>query len=139
MDLDSEKISQQLNFLKQELNHLDSKKNISLKEYISNKEVQYFIERAFQRAIEACINIGNHIIARRNLGSPGSFSDVFKILGRNGVISPELSKKFVNIARFRNKLVHLYWEIDPEEVYKYLQNNTEDLNEFYNKIVEILD
>jgi uncharacterized protein YutE (UPF0331/DUF86 family) len=58
MDLDSEKINQQLKFLKQELNHLDSKKNISIKEYISNKEVQYFIERAFQKAIEACINIG---------------------------------------------------------------------------------
>ncbi len=139
MDLDREKINQQLNFLKRELNHLDSRKDISLKEYISNKEIQYFIERAFQRAIEACINIGNHIIARGNLGTPGSFSDVFKILGRSGIISLELSEKFVNIARFRNKLVHLYWEIDPEEVYKYLKNNTGDLKEFYSKMIEIVD
>ncbi|MCK4420804.1 DUF86 domain-containing protein [candidate division WOR-3 bacterium] len=46
----------------------------------------------------------------------------------------ELSEKFIRIARFRNKLVHLYWQIDPKEVHEYLQNNIEDLEEFKNQV-----
>jgi len=131
MNLDKEKILQQLKFLKDEIKNLKSKKDIDIKDYISSKEIQYFVERAFQRAIEACINIGNHIISRKELGNPGSFSDVFRILGRERIVPLELSEKFIYIARFRNKLVHLYWEIDPKEVFKYLQNNISDLEAFY--------
>jgi len=131
MNLDKEKVSQQLKFLEDEIRNLESKKDIDIEVYLSSKETQYFVERAFQRAIEACINIGNHVISRKELGSPGSFSDVFKILGREGVIPLELSETFIYIARFRNKLVHLYWKIDPKEVFKYLQNNISDLEAFY--------
>ncbi|MCK4420803.1 DUF86 domain-containing protein [candidate division WOR-3 bacterium] len=79
--MDKDKINQQLDILNEELKHLSSKKDIPLKEYLTNKEIQYFIERAFQKAIESCINIGNHIIARKHLGHVGSFSEVFRILG----------------------------------------------------------
>lgn len=139
MELDREKIQQQLRLLNREIEHLISKKAISLKDYIANIEVQYFIERAFQRAIEVCINIGNHIISRKGLAEPGSFSDVFRILGKEGIIPLELSEKFIYLARFRNKLVHLYWEIEPEEVHKYLQNNAGDLERFYKTIVKFIE
>lgn len=138
MEFDEGKMVGQLGILNKELEHLDSKKQISLQEYISSMETQYFVERAFQKAIEACINIGNHIISRNNLGNAGSFSGVFKILGHKGIIPLELSEKFIKIARFRNKLVHLYWEIDPEEVHKYLQNNIKDLREFYDKVQDLI-
>lgn len=65
MDIDREKVEQQLRFLKSEIDHLKSKKKIPLDEYIKDKEIQYFVERCFQKAIEACINIGNHIISRK--------------------------------------------------------------------------
>jgi len=121
-----------------EINNLRTKQNISLNEYITNKETQYFVERAFQKAIEACINIGNHIISVNHLGIPGSFSDIFKILGREKIIPLELSEKFIYIVKFRNKLVHLYWEIEPEEVYSYLQKDVIDLEDFYNIITDLL-
>ena len=138
MDIDREKIEQQLEFLKTEIDHLNSKKRITRDEYIRDKEIQYFVERCFQKAIEACINIGNHIISRKHLGNPGNFSEIFKLLGRSGIIPLELSERFIYIARFRNKLVHLYWEIDPEEIYKFLQNNISDFEEFYRIILPLL-
>jgi len=50
----------------------------------------------------------------------------------------ELSEKFIYIVKFRNKLVHLYWEIEPEEVYSYLQKDVIDLEDFYNIITDLL-
>ena len=138
MDIDREKIEQQIRFLKTEIEHLKAKRSISHDKYIKNKEIQYFVERCFQRAIEACINIGNHIISRKHLGNPGNFSDIFRLLGRSGVIPLKLTERFIYIARFRNKLVHLYWEIDPEETYKYLQNNISDFEDFYREILKLL-
>jgi uncharacterized protein YutE (UPF0331/DUF86 family) len=38
------------------------------------------------------------------------------------------------MARFRNRLAHLYWEIDEEELYAILQHNLDDLDEFIQQI-----
>ena len=34
------------------------------------------------------------------------------------------------MARFRNRLVHLYWEIDNETVYNILQGDLDDIDHF---------
>ena len=34
------------------------------------------------------------------------------------------------MVRFRNRLVHLYWEVDDEIVYQILQNNLADFDRF---------
>ena len=43
------------------------------------------------------------------------------------------------MAKFRNRLVHLYWEIDPETVYQLLQDNLDDFVLFQQKVVSFLN
>ncbi len=43
------------------------------------------------------------------------------------------------MARFRNMLVHIYWEIDDEKVYDILSHDIEDLEEYITEITEYLD
>ena len=81
-------------------------------------------------AIEACIDISNHIVAKEHLGVPESYSDCFKMLGNKGIISRELSNKLIKMAKFRNLLVHLYWKIDDEKVYEVIQSELNDFDEF---------
>lgn len=42
------------------------------------------------------------------------------------------------MAGLRNRLVHLYWEIDDELVYQYIQDNLIDFDEFIQKVLEFL-
>jgi uncharacterized protein YutE (UPF0331/DUF86 family) len=42
------------------------------------------------------------------------------------------------MASFRNRLVHLYAEIDPKEVYRFLQNDIADFGLFARCIVDYL-
>jgi len=42
------------------------------------------------------------------------------------------------MAKFRNRLVHLYWEINPEKIFEIVQNNLEDFKLFEKKIVEFV-
>jgi uncharacterized protein YutE (UPF0331/DUF86 family) len=96
--------------------------------------VQAIVERRLQTAIESCLNIGNHIIARLGLRAPQDYGDVFRILRDAHILPPELAEAMVDMARFRNLLVHLYWQIDYERIYDSLQGRLASLETFASHI-----
>lgn len=83
-----------------------------------------------QLAIEACLSLGNHIIARGRLGIPQNYQDTFSLLEKGGIITPEFAEEMKKMARFRNRLVHIYWEIDVEQLYEILATRLGDFKEF---------
>jgi uncharacterized protein YutE (UPF0331/DUF86 family) len=70
------------------------------------------------------LNVGNHLVARKRLGVPRDYADVFRILGRAGVLSPELVEAMADMARWRNLIVHLYWTIDHARIHESLPRRT---------------
>jgi uncharacterized protein YutE (UPF0331/DUF86 family) len=42
------------------------------------------------------------------------------------------------MAKFRNCLVHLYWEIDKKKVYEIIRDNLEDFKLFEQNVVKFL-
>ncbi len=40
----------------------------------------------------------------------------YKMLRDGCIISKELSEKMINMAKFRNLLVHLYWKVEDEKM-----------------------
>lgn len=73
------------------------------------------LERMLQLAIEDILNIGNHLISGLGLPHADTYREIFQVLERAKLISPKLSKELQTFAVFRNRLVHLYWKINPEE------------------------
>ncbi|MCD4844269.1 MAG: DUF86 domain-containing protein [Methanosarcinales archaeon] len=90
-------------------------------------------------AIEASISICNHIIARKFKRVPESYSDCFTILHEYDVISAELTERLGNMARFRNMLVHIYWEIDNEKIFDILTSDLVDFENYIKEIVHFLE
>lgn len=43
------------------------------------------------------------------------------------------------MAKFRNRVVHLYFKVDDEMIYKILQDNLEDFEVFIKDIIKILE
>jgi uncharacterized protein YutE (UPF0331/DUF86 family) len=80
--------------------------------------------------IEASIDLTNHLISQNNLPIPESYTDSFKILKDEGVLSPELTLKLIDMAKFRNRLVHIYWDVDDELVYEILNKDINDIKKF---------
>ncbi len=117
---------------------LESKRGITLDEFLENWEVHSAILRELQVAIEMCIDIGNHIIAEMGWESPEVYRDVAKVLAKHRVISQEFSKIFEKMIAFRNILVHEYVELDLKKVYEYL-NKLEDFRKFASFIEEFLE
>ena len=88
-------------------------------------------------AIEAALSICNHIAARLGKRMPESYSDCFIILGEEGILSKDLSERLARMAKFRNMLVHIYWEIDDAKVLEIIQDDLKDLEEFMGEVGKI--
>lgn len=108
--------------LESQLKSLREKQDIGLESYKRDGDLQAIVERRLQNAIQACIDLGMHIVAEEGPRKPETYGDVFVILSEMGVIGEGLSKKMVEKAGFRNVLAHEYAEIINEEVYAHLQN-----------------
>lgn len=65
-----------------------------------------------QRACEASIDLGMHIVAERKLGLPQNSRDAFTLLESEGIIPSSLSQKMKAMVGFRNIAVHDYQEIN---------------------------
>jgi len=89
-------------------------------------------------AIEAAIDMGNHIISQNGFRAPEDYADTFSVLGEYGVVKEEFAKELRKMARFRNRLVHIYWEVDDKQVYKIMQSNLGDFKTFLNSISSFL-
>ena len=61
-----------------------------------------------QRACEAALDIGQHLIRRDRLGVPQSARDVFALLARAGRIEHVLAEGLQRMVGFRNIAVHDY-------------------------------
>lgn len=59
-----------------------------------------------QRACEAALDMGQHLIRRDRLGAPQSARDVFALLAAAGRIEPDLAKRLEKMVGFRNIAVH---------------------------------
>ncbi len=83
-----------------------------------------------QVAVECCVDAANHLISRQNWRAPKSHSDSFVVLAENSVIPGDFVPTARQMVGMRNRLVHLYWEVDAETVYETLQNNLGDFDRF---------
>jgi len=81
----------------------------------------------------------NHIVARRGGQAPQDYADCFGILAGLKVIAPDLAERLKRMARFRNLIVHLYWEVDDRRVYQVIQQDLDDLDAFRRQVLGALN
>jgi uncharacterized protein YutE (UPF0331/DUF86 family) len=85
-------------------------------------------------AIEAAIDLASHIIAKNKLRAPNDYGDTFAVLAEAGVYDQNFSSELHAMARFRNRLVHLYWDIDIEQLYGIIQTRLGDFEKYIEEI-----
>ncbi|MCH7826704.1 MAG: DUF86 domain-containing protein [Bacteroidetes bacterium] len=136
--IDREKIENLLSKLDAYVQSLKEIQNLSIGEYLNEKRNIYSGRYLLQISIESCINISNHIVSRMKYGLPKEYADAFRLLNKNDIISNELLEKLILMTRFRNRVVHLYWDIDDSYVFDLVNNNLVDIIEFKTSIKKYL-
>jgi len=106
-------------------------------ENLENYTKQDSITLNIQRACEAVIDLGMHVIAERNLGLPQASRETFEILSSNKIIYPEMSERLKAMVGFRNIAIHNYQKLNLKIIQAIIKNHLEDLVDFSEIILKL--
>lgn len=91
-------------------------------------------ERYLYLLTQSVLDLAEAIIAFKNFRRPQTYSESFDILQEEKLISPDLTEKLINMAKFRNIIAHDYENLDFGIIYDVLQNRLKDVEEFLAQI-----
>jgi uncharacterized protein YutE (UPF0331/DUF86 family) len=95
-------------------------------------------ERYLHLSIECLLDIGNHIISDRGYRKPETYAEIFQILRDERVISAKMLKDLEGMAAFRNILVHDYFQLDLDKVYRIIQEKIKVMEKIARVYAELL-
>lgn len=91
-----------------------------------------------QVSIECCLDIAHHIVADEGYRTAKDYYDSFVVLNEEGILPSSFMPVLRKIVSFRNRLVHLYWDVDDATVFDILQQNLGDFNTFVSHILSFI-
>ncbi|MDD2421908.1 MAG: DUF86 domain-containing protein [Heliobacteriaceae bacterium] len=138
VSFNGDKLAHQLGLLQVRVQKLRKMATTPEKSYLADQALQLQAERLLQTAIESVINIATHLIAAHRWPVGETYKDVMQVMADQDVVNRDLLPALVKMVRFRNLLVHVYWEIDQRQIYQILQTGVEDLAEFGREVTEFL-
>ena len=112
------------------LRDLRAEASVTLEAFRADVRSQRYVERTLHVAIECCMDICHHLISDQRWREPASYADAFSVLAENGVLSAATAEQYRLMAQFRNKLVHYYEKIEPEQVLAVVKTRLDDFEAF---------
>ncbi len=86
-------------------------------------------ESHLRRAIESLFDTARHLLAKAFGIGKLEYREIARLAGEKGLVTDaELVARFVQIGGFRNRLVHHYEEVTPEELYRIVKDHLQDLD-----------
>ena len=86
-------------------------------------------ESYLRRALEALLDLARHVLAKGFARGPAEYAEVARQLGEVGVVTEKQSRRLVLMARYRNRLVHVYHQVTDAELYELLTQRLGDIEE----------
>jgi len=136
MTVDRDKVRQKLQLIRSELRELEKFRNMSPEAFQAESHYPAAATRMIQVAIETMLDLSAHIIAREGWGLPKSYREVVLLATEHQLIPKELSETFLFMARFRNRIVHLYDEIKDDEILEFIRRHLDDFRPFMARVID---
>lgn len=98
--------------LTEALRRLKAHAGVDLPMFLGDADLRDIVDRNFQVAVEALIDLANHLVAARGLAKPETSAELFDILSGASLLPEPLAQALRGWAGFRNILVHEYARVD---------------------------
>lgn len=136
---DADRILKLVSTLREAVGHLNRHKASRKDIFLDDPDKIASAKYNFIVAIESAIDICNHLISKNGYRVPEDYADSFAVLGEIGAFSKEEVGVLKEMARYRNRLVHIYWKVEADQVYEILQSRLNDFKVFLDQIARFLD
>lgn len=128
--VDRDLVLRKLAELDEYLGQISEYRDVGLDAYRRDWKTQRIVERTLQIAIETCVDVATHVIADRGLRVPTTYAEAFEVVGEAGLLDASLRDSMIQMARFRNVLVHEYARVNAAIVVRILRERLGDLAGF---------
>jgi uncharacterized protein YutE (UPF0331/DUF86 family) len=126
--VDLDRVQQRLELLRKYLTELDRLREVPLPDYL--RDHAYTGRYLVRVAAQSCIYLANHLAASEGWRAPKDLGDSFTVLAEHEVIDGGLAGRLRGLAGMRNRLVHVYADIDDVRVHEALVDGLADLDAF---------
>ena len=135
----NEDVQSKLDIIPENLEKMEILRALGYKEFTSDfRNVDSALHR-LQTSIQALVDIGGYVIASLGLRTPGTSGEVIDILVERGLLHPEKRDRYISMIQFRNRIVHLYNDVDLKILYQILQEEMPDIRELYRTLIQIIE
>jgi uncharacterized protein YutE (UPF0331/DUF86 family) len=135
-DIDSKVVAQRAFWISQ---MVDSLKDLHLEEkaaFLADRHKIAAAESYLRRALEALFDIGRHILAKRFAYPATEYKEIAKGLSENKVLVEKEAELMRKMAGYRNRMVHFYHEITPEELHEICLHHLNEIKLVADKLVQ---
>ena len=137
LPVNPEVLYSRLDDVKKSLEKLIDLRNISEKEFFDKKTDDWALTAYYlQRALEGLLSCGSHILSRISGAKFDEYGTIASQLAEYGILPENFKEISIEMAKYRNRLVHFYHEIGKKELFNILQNNLKDLRSFYKYLLK---
>ena len=124
--------------IEESVQRLEALAATSLADFLADRDAQDIASYRLLVAIEAALALCYHVSSRRLRTTPADYAGCFALLGEAGILAPDLTARLRSMAKFRNLLVHVDWEVDHRQVHAAMQEDLGDLRAFAAAVVALL-
>lgn len=118
---------------------LDSLAAIPQEEFLEDPRNVGAAESFMRRALEAIFDIGRHLLAKSGHSDLAKeYKTIAQGLGSLGVVPESFVMTLVQMAGYRNRMVHFYHEVTPTELREIIVARRDDLCQFVDLVVAYL-
>lgn len=129
-----ETIVEKAEYVESCLEILAAKQSVSRTEFRDDPETRDVVERRFEKASQACLDVARMLLRDIDGGVSRSNAATMRRLHETGVLTEETAESMAEAALFRNVLAHEYGDVlDEDIVYSALQ----DLRRYRDFLVEV--
>jgi uncharacterized protein YutE (UPF0331/DUF86 family) len=119
--IDGELVTRKMVLIAEDLRRLEGLARKSREEYLASEIDEALAERYLERMIGRMIDVNYHLLTESGEPPPRDYYESFVALARIGVLETEFARRLAPCAGLRNRIVHVYDDLDPARVYESLQ------------------
>ncbi|HEX7628577.1 MAG TPA: DUF86 domain-containing protein [Candidatus Methanoperedens sp.] len=136
--ISNEVINAMIDIIEENLKLIEEIKMQGFESFSNNFRDIQAAKHSLQESIEACLDIGSHIIAEKGFRRAEDYKDIYSVLEEERIIDQGLSAKLQEMAQFRNLLVHRYGKIDTKRIFIIMSEDINDIKQFVNTILKYI-
>ena len=108
-------------------------------EFLTDKIRTGAAESYLRRSLEAIFDIGRHILAKTGpLDLATEYKAIARGLKQRSIVDSRSGQKLMEMAGYRNRLVHMYSEVTDDELYSILTEDLGDIKDCTRQIYSFL-